>query len=256
MTLLTLILYIAIVAVVLTVMIGLLKKGHKSWLMTFLQNFTGVLFIVSGFVKAVDPMGTAFKMEQYFTEFQYTFAETSFNFLAPLFPFLSSISLLFSVVMIVFEVVLGIMLLIGYKPKLTAWLFLILVLFFTVLTGFTFLTGYVPSGTNFFRFASWGPYAATNMRVPGLQALVDRSGDRRHPGTAAGDAGRRRRIRHAGTDPRHRAARAARRIAGTRRLRPLSPPRPSRCRDRRGGFLRAAPPVRRARPPVNLCSGT
>jgi hypothetical protein len=47
--------------------------------MTFLQNFTGVLFIVSGFVKAVDPGGTAFKMEQYFTEFQYTFAERASN---------------------------------------------------------------------------------------------------------------------------------------------------------------------------------
>ena len=67
MKFLTLLLYIALVAAVLTGIIGGLKKGHKSWLMTFLQNFTGVLFIVSGFVKAVDPMGTAFKMEQYFT---------------------------------------------------------------------------------------------------------------------------------------------------------------------------------------------
>ena len=165
MTLQTLILYIVIAAVILTVVIGLLKKGHKSWLMTFLQNFTGILFIISGMVKAVDPMGTAFKMEQYFAEFEYTLAETSVSFLAPVFPFLSSISIWFSVIMIVFEIVLGIMLLLGHKPKLTAWLFLILVLFFTVLTGFTYLTGYVPSGTNFFNFASWGPYTASSMRV-------------------------------------------------------------------------------------------
>jgi uncharacterized membrane protein YphA (DoxX/SURF4 family) len=157
--------YIAIVAVLLTVVIGLTKKGHKSWIMTFFQNFAGVLFIVSGFVKAVDPMGTAFKMEQYFAEFEYTFAESSLSFLAPMFPFLSSISLIFSIVMIVFEIVLGLMLVLGHKPKLTSWLFLLLVVFFTVLTGFTFLTGYVPSGTNFFQFASWGPYTATNMRV-------------------------------------------------------------------------------------------
>lgn len=165
MTLQTLILYIGLAAIALTVIIGLLKKDHKSWLMSFLQNFTGILFIVSGLVKAIDPMGTAFKMEQYFSEFQYTFADTSFSFLAPVFPFLSSISPVFSVVMIVFEIVLGIMLVMGHKPKLTSWLFLLLVLFFTVLTGFTFLTGYVPSGTNFFKFASWGPYTATNMRV-------------------------------------------------------------------------------------------
>lgn len=165
MNLLTLILYIAIAAAVFTGLSALMKGKHKSWVMTFLQHFTGILFIVSGLVKAIDPMGTAYKMEQYFTEFQYTFADTSFSFLAGLFPFLSSISLVFSIVMIVFEMVLGLMLILGYRAKLTSWLFLLLVLFFTMLTGFTFLTGYVPSGTNFFSFSSWGPYTASNMRV-------------------------------------------------------------------------------------------
>jgi uncharacterized membrane protein YphA (DoxX/SURF4 family) len=165
MTLLTLILYIAVAAAILTGIIGLLKKGHKHWLMTFLQNFTGILFIISGLVKAVDPMGTAFKMEQYFTEFEYTFADTAMSFMAPLFPFLSSISLIFSVTMIVLEIVLGLMLVLGHRPKLTSWAFLLLVIFFTILTGFTFMTGYVPSGTNFFQFSEWGPYTETNMRV-------------------------------------------------------------------------------------------
>lgn len=165
MTLQTLLLYIAIVAVILTVLTGYLKKDQKSRVMTFLQHFTGVLFVISGLVKAVDPMGTAFKMEQYFTEFEYTFAETAFRFLAPLFPALSSVSLLFSVGMIILEVVLGVMLILGHKRKLTSWAFLLLVLFFTVLTGFTFLTGYVPSGVNFFQFGAWGPYTETNMRV-------------------------------------------------------------------------------------------
>lgn len=165
MTLQTLVLYIAIAAVILTVIIGLLKKGHKSWVATFLQNFTGVLFIISGLVKAVDPLGTAYKMEQYFTEFEYTFAEASASFIAPLFPWLSGISIWFSIAMIVFEIVLGVMLILGHKPRLTAWLFLFLVVFFTVLTGFTFLTGYVPSDGNFFRFDSWGPYLASNMKV-------------------------------------------------------------------------------------------
>ena len=165
MTLLTLILYIAVAAAILTGIIGLLKKGHKNWIMTFLQNFTGILFIISGLVKAVDPMGTAFKMEQYFTEFEYTFADTAMSFMAPLFPFLSSISLIFSVTMIVLEIVLGLMLVLGHRPKLTSWAFLLLVIFFTILTGFTFMTGYVPSGVNFFQFSEWGPYTETNMRV-------------------------------------------------------------------------------------------
>jgi len=165
MTIVTLVLYIAVAAVFLTLITGYVKKGQSSWLMTFLQHFTGVLFIISGLVKAVDPMGTAFKMEQYFTEFQYTFAETAFQFLAPVFPALSSISALFSIVMIVLEIVIGVMLILGHRSRLTSWAFLLIVVFFTILTGFTFLTGYVPSGANFFDFSAWGPYTVTNMRV-------------------------------------------------------------------------------------------
>ena len=165
MTLQKLLLYIAIIALLLTVLIGWWKKGHKSWLMTYLQNFTGVLFIISGFVKAVDPMGTAFKMEHYFVEFEYTFAHTWFSFIAPIFPFLSKISLIFSVAMIVFEIILGIMLLLGHRAKATSWAFLLLVGFFTMLTGFTYLTGDVPTDSTFFQFSTWGPYAESNMRV-------------------------------------------------------------------------------------------
>lgn len=165
MSLTTLLTIIAIVAAVLTAGIGLLKKREMSWLITYLQSYTGVLFLVSGWVKAIDPLGTAFKMEQYFAEFESTFEVTWFGFAAPLFPFLSEYAIAFSVFMIIFEIVLGLMLLIGHKPKLTSWLFLLLVAFFTILTGFTFLTGYVPAGENFFSFGSWGPYDANNMRV-------------------------------------------------------------------------------------------
>jgi uncharacterized membrane protein YphA (DoxX/SURF4 family) len=165
MTIFTLVLYIAIAALVLTVIVGVVMKGHKSWLMTYLQNFCGSLFIFSGFVKAVDPMGTAFKMEQYFAEFFYTFKDTAASFLAPLFPWMTEHSIAISVAMIVFEIVLGVMLLLGAKSKFTSWAFLLLVAFFTVLTGFTYLTGYVPAETNFFEFGKWGPYVETNMKV-------------------------------------------------------------------------------------------
>ena len=165
MTLGTLTLMIGAIALVLTLIVGQVLKGHKSYLMTFFQNFTGGLFVFSGWVKAIDPLGTAYKMEQYFAEFEYTFADTWMSFLAPLFPWLSGMSIGFSVFMIVFEIVLGIMLLIGARPKLTSWAFLILVAFFTFLTGFTYLTGYVPSDVNFFEFGKWGPYVETNMKV-------------------------------------------------------------------------------------------
>ncbi|RMG77679.1 MAG: DoxX family protein, partial [Bacteroidetes bacterium] len=156
---------IAIVASILTVLVGLFYKGHKNWLMTWLQNFCGSLFVFSGWVKAVDPLGTAYKMEQYFAEFESTFSETWMSFVAPMFPWLSEHAILFSVFMIVFEIVLGLMLLMGAKPKFTSWAFLLLVVFFTFLTGFTYLTGYVPEGVNFFEFGKWGPYVETNMKV-------------------------------------------------------------------------------------------
>ena len=165
MTLGKLLLYIGIIALVLTFLVGFVKKGHKNWIMTFLQNFCGVLFIISGWVKAVDPMGTAFKMEQYFAEFEATFEGTSAAFIAPVFPWLSGHAIVFSVAMIILEIVVGVMLVLGHRTKLTSWIFLLVIAFFTMLTGFTFLTGYVPAGENFFDFAKWGAYAESNMRV-------------------------------------------------------------------------------------------
>jgi len=165
MTLSTLILMFGSIAIVLTLLMGFVFKGHKSWLMTFLQNFCGVWFIFSGWVKAIDPLGTAYKMEQYFDEFYSTFEPTWFGFIAPLFPWLAEHAIWISVPMIIFEIILGLMLVLGHKSKFTSWAFWILLAFFTVLTGFTFLTGYVPSGSNFFQFGSWGEYDSNNMKV-------------------------------------------------------------------------------------------
>ncbi len=165
MTIVSLTLIIGVVALGLTLFVGFGLKKIDNWVLSYLQNFTGSLFIFSGFVKAIDPLGTAFKMEQYFTEFELTFSGTWMSFIAPLFPVLSDMASSFSVIMIVFEIVLGIMLILGSVRKFTAWAFLLLVAFFTVLTGFTFLTGYVPGDVNFFEFGKWGPYVETNMKV-------------------------------------------------------------------------------------------
>ncbi|MBK8349912.1 MAG: DoxX family protein [Saprospiraceae bacterium] len=165
MTIFSLLAIIGLVALVVTLLMTLVFKVQKSWLMSYLQNFTGILFLFSGWVKAVDPLGTAFKMEDYFAEFNATFADTSLSFLAPMFPFLSGYSTAFAIFMIIFEMILGLMLIFGHAPKWTSILFFALVVFFTILTGFTFLTGYVPMDANFFSFGSWGEYKATNMRV-------------------------------------------------------------------------------------------
>lgn len=143
-----------------------LFKGHRNWVMAFFQYFCGAWFLFSGYVKAVDPLGTSYKLVDYFNEFKLAFEGTWFSFLAPMFPWIAeNFSVHFSVITIVFEVILGLMLLMGAFPKFTSWSFFLLMLFFTFLTGFTYLTGYVPSESNFFDFASWGEYNKTNMRV-------------------------------------------------------------------------------------------
>lgn len=164
-TLTGLIIGVTIAAIVLTLISKFMTNRVKSLPMTFIQHFCGALFLFSGMVKAVDPLGTAYKMEQYFDEFASTFEGTWMSFIAPMFPWLSNYATGFSVGMIVFEIVLAVMLLIGTRPKLTAWAFLVLVAFFTILTGFTFLTGYVPNDVNFFSFGQWAEYNPNNMKV-------------------------------------------------------------------------------------------
>ena len=165
MTLPIILIYVGIAAIILSLITVFGFRTKKSWLATFLQNYVGAFFIFSGWVKAVDPLGTAYKMEQYFAEFEGTFEATWFSFLAPLFPFLSNYAVQFAVAMILFEIILGIMLIMGARPKFTSWAFILLVGFFTFLTGFTYLTGYVPNGENFFNFSAWSNYSPTNMKV-------------------------------------------------------------------------------------------
>lgn len=77
-----------------------------------------VTFIFSGFVKLVDPLGSAYKFEEYFGA-----DVLNLEFLTPY-------ALQFSVLLILAEIMLGVMLLVGYKARLTVWsLFLITVLF-------------------------------------------------------------------------------------------------------------------------------
>ncbi len=165
MTLTVIILAIALAAVILTLVTHFVLRATRNIGVSFLQNFCGAWFLFSGYVKVADPLGTAYKMEQYFDEFSATATGAGWGFLAPLFTWGSEVSVFVATTMVVLEVVLGLLLIIGERPRITAWLFLTIMAFFTVLTGFTFLTGYVPSGGNFFAFSEWGKYADTNMRV-------------------------------------------------------------------------------------------
>lgn len=164
MSLITLLIVIAIFAAVAAAATYFFHKSRNIFI-SLLQYFCGFLFIVSGFVKAVDPLGTAFKMEDYFAQFEFVARESFLSPIASVFPFMAHYSLAFSIFTIVLEIMLGIMLVLGSRPKFTAWTFFLLIIFFTILTGFTYLTGYVPDDVNFFEFTKWGAYEASNMKV-------------------------------------------------------------------------------------------
>lgn len=157
---------VGIVSLILTALTYFFARQRiNNIILSYLQYFVGLFFIVSGYVKAVDPLGTGYKMKDYFAEFESTFSETAISFITPLFPWMSSHSATIAVAMIVFEIVLGVMLIIGSWRKFTAWAFLLLVALFTVLTGYTYLTAYVPDGVNFFEFSKWGKFVETQMKV-------------------------------------------------------------------------------------------
>jgi uncharacterized membrane protein YphA (DoxX/SURF4 family) len=140
MTIIKLMTYIGIVALVVTALTIYLKKS-KNYGITYLQHFAGILFLVSGFVKAVDPLGTAFKTEQYFDAFYYTLEGTKLSFMASIFPFLNQYVNAFSIGTIVLEMMLGVMLILGVLPKLTSWIFPIV----DVVLHFTYRI-YFPNG--------------------------------------------------------------------------------------------------------------
>ena len=116
-------------------LIRFIVKRPPNILITFLQDFIGAFFIFSGFVKAVDPLGTSYKMHEYFEAF-------AGEGLRPIWEYLATWSTFLAVVMIALELFVGLMLIIGWKPRLTVGLIWLLTLFFTFLTGYTFLSGY------------------------------------------------------------------------------------------------------------------
>jgi len=164
MTIYKLFLYIAIAAVILTATLGFghskLKKQPANHLFTwFIQYFVGALLIFSGLVKAVDPLGTAYKMKDYFTEFD---AQG-----LPLMDMMGHHAVEFSVFMLVLELVLGVSLIIGIGHKKTTWITLLLMLFFTFLTGFNYLTGFTSKvdGVGFLEFSKWESFSQDNIRI-------------------------------------------------------------------------------------------
>jgi hypothetical protein len=92
----------------------------------------GGLFIFSGFVKLVDPVGTGIKLHEYFDVFA-----SDLPALTGFFSFFSHNSLPLSLFFCAFEVILGFCLLFKFRMNLTIWLSLLMMGFFTFLTFYT-----------------------------------------------------------------------------------------------------------------------
>jgi len=99
-----------------------------------MQNFlkilrwtVGLLFIFSGLIKANDPLGLSYKMQEFFDVWGIQF--------------LNDYTLAFALLMNTLEIVAGIALLIQFPYKQTLWLLLGLIVFFSFLTGYALFSG-------------------------------------------------------------------------------------------------------------------
>ncbi len=95
-----------------------------KYIVGFSRIFVGVLFIISGYIKLNDPNGFSFKLEEYFSQGVLDL------------PFLIPHALKIAIIVVILEVLLGVMLLVGFRVKLTLWSLLLMIV------GFSFLTFY------------------------------------------------------------------------------------------------------------------
>ncbi len=89
----------------------------------------GAVFIFSGLVKLNDPMGTAYKLEEYFEVFANDFGSFFLNF--------KDASKFLSIVMSSLEVILGVALLLRWHLRAILWALLALLVFFAFLTFYS-----------------------------------------------------------------------------------------------------------------------
>lgn len=102
-----------------------MNEALKKGLIETLRIFLAVVFIASGFVKAVDPVGFSFKLEEYFSP-------SVFNL-----EFLSSYALGFAVFVVVLELLLGLALLFRLEYRNVLLALIVLCIFFGFLTFYS-----------------------------------------------------------------------------------------------------------------------
>ena len=92
---------------------------------TLTRWIVGLLFIFSGLIKANDPLGLSYKMQEFFEAWRLH----GFD----------GYTLSFSLIMNVFEVIAGVAIIVGWQMRLFSWLLLLLIIFFSFLTGYAVL---------------------------------------------------------------------------------------------------------------------
>lgn len=118
--------------------VGLVILKGRLFMSMVSRLLVGGLFIVSGLIKANDPVGFSYKLEEYFEDGALAFRIKEW-FGAPGFSleFLMDSALLLSVLICVAEIVLGVLVLIGGRIRLVSWLLILMMVFFTFLTWHT-----------------------------------------------------------------------------------------------------------------------
>ncbi|MBP6687970.1 MAG: DoxX family protein, partial [Lacibacter sp.] len=124
--------------------------------LTVSRWFVGILFIFSGLVKANDPLGLSYKMQEFFE----AWGLQGFH----------DYTLTLSVLMNAFEIIAGVAVIIGWRMKLFSWLLLLLIIFFTFLTGYAWLAKNA-DGTA--KFASCGCFGDCLPLTPVQSFLKD-----------------------------------------------------------------------------------
>ena len=94
------------------------------------RYIVGIVFVFSGFVKGVDPLGTAYRIEDYFVAYGTEWA--------------MPLALFLSVGLSTLEFVLGVALLFNARLKSLSWVLFILMIFFTGMTFYDALYNPVP----------------------------------------------------------------------------------------------------------------
>jgi uncharacterized membrane protein YphA (DoxX/SURF4 family) len=98
----------------------LYRNNFGKPLVATARTLLGLLFLFSGFVKAVDPLGTQYQMLDYFMAYGTSWA--------------NSLALPASIGLITAELIIGIALVLNIRMLITAWLAVLMMAFFTVTT--------------------------------------------------------------------------------------------------------------------------